>query len=125
MTLATVSLSLKPPTQRFPSGYGKIESLGSVGVSMLLLGGGVFMGYAAIGALLQQFFPDIAHTAAHWGLLGHGHHGHSHSHTDLGPNINAAWLAGGSILIKEWLYRASKYIHHRRRPPANPATSSH
>ena len=33
MTLATISWSLKPPTERFPSGYGKIESLGALGVS--------------------------------------------------------------------------------------------
>ena len=66
------------------------------------------MGWAAIIALCQQFFPEFAEIAAHLGLIGHSHHGHSHSHADLGPNINAAWLAGGSILIKEWLYRASK-----------------
>jgi divalent metal cation (Fe/Co/Zn/Cd) transporter len=108
MTLATVSWSLKPPSERFPSGYGKVESLGSLGVSGLLLGGGFIMGWAAIIALCQQFFPEFAETAAHLGLIGHSHHGHSHSHADLGPNINAAWLAGGSILIKEWLYRASK-----------------
>jgi len=64
------------------------------------------MGWAALIALFQQFFPEVAEAAAHWGLLPHNH-GHSHSHTDLGPNINAAWLAGGSIIIKEWLYRAS------------------
>lgn len=44
MTLATVSLALKRPTGRFPNGYGKIESLGSLGVSSLLLVGGLFMG---------------------------------------------------------------------------------
>lgn len=110
MTLATVSWSLKLPSERFPSGYGKVESLGSLGVSGLLLGGGFMMGWAALVALLQQFSPEFAEAAAHWGFIGHGHdhgHSHSHSHTDLGPNINAAWLAGGSILIKEWLYRAS------------------
>lgn len=64
------------------------------------------MGWAALIALCQQFFPDFAETAAHYGLLPHSH-GHSHSHGGLGPNINAAWLAGGSIIIKEWLYRAS------------------
>jgi divalent metal cation (Fe/Co/Zn/Cd) transporter len=75
-----VGWSLKPPSERFPSGYGKIESLGALGVSGILLGGG---------------------------LLPHSH-GHHHGGGDLGPNINAAWLAAGSIVIKEWLYRASK-----------------
>jgi divalent metal cation (Fe/Co/Zn/Cd) transporter len=110
MTLATVSWSLKPPSERFPSGYGKIESLGSLGVSGILLGGGMMMGWAALVALAQQFFPDAAHFAAEWGLLPHSH-GHSHGAGALGPNINAAWLAGGSILIKEWLYRASRAQH--------------
>lgn len=107
MTLATVSWSLKPPSERFPSGYGKVESLGSLGVSGILLGGGLMMGWAAVIALCQQFFPEFAEMAAHWGLLPHDH---GHHHGDLGPNINAAWLAGGSIIIKEWLYRASKCI---------------
>ena len=33
MTLATISWSLKPPSERFPYGYGKMESLGALGVS--------------------------------------------------------------------------------------------
>lgn len=107
MTLATVSWSLKPPSERFPSGYGKVESLGSLGVSGILLGGGMLMGWTALVALAQQFFPEAAEVAAHWGLLPHSH-GHHHGVEGLGPNINAAWLAGGSIIIKEWLYRASK-----------------
>lgn len=101
MTLATVSWSLKPPTARFPSGYGKVESLGSLGVSGLLLAGGILMGLNACEVLYHQFFMDAA---AHGGLFSHGH---SHTHTNLGPNVNAAWLAAGSILVKEYLYRAS------------------
>ncbi|OJD11796.1 hypothetical protein AJ78_07509, partial [Emergomyces pasteurianus Ep9510] len=107
MTLATVSLSLKPPTAKFPLGYGKVESLGALGVSSLLLCGGLLMGLNAAEVLLTQFFPTIAEWFEHHGLLGHGHsHGHSHSHEVLGPNINAAWLAAGSILVKESLYHA-------------------
>lgn len=63
-------------------------------------------------ALYAQFFLDHAEALAH-AAHGHGHgHGHSHSHTDLGPNVNAAWLAAVSILIKEWLYQASKFTSH-------------
>lgn len=112
MTLGTVAWSLKRPTARFPSGYGKIESLGSLGVSGLLLTGGVLMGLNACGVLYNDFFVDAAAHAAH----DHGHgggsiFGHSHSHgaTDMGPNINAAWVAAASIAVKEYLYRASRF----------------
>ncbi|KAF2271144.1 hypothetical protein CC78DRAFT_450448 [Lojkania enalia] len=124
MTLATVSWSLKPPSEQFPSGYGKVESLGSLGVSGILLGGGIMMGWAAIIALCQQFFPEAAEAAAHWGLLPHSH-GHSHNQTDLGPNINAAWLAGGSIVIKEWLYRATLKIAKERKSSVLASNAYH
>jgi divalent metal cation (Fe/Co/Zn/Cd) transporter len=104
-----VGWSLKSPSERFPSGYGKIESLGALGVSGILLGGGFLMGWTALIALLQQFFPEASEIASQWGLLPHSH-GHHHGGGDMGPNINAAWLAAGSIVIKEWLYRASKCI---------------
>ncbi len=107
MTLGTVSWSLKPPSSRFPSGYGKIESLGSLGVSSLLLVGGILMGLNACEVLYHQFFVDAvaAGSHSHGGIFGHSH---SHNPTDLGPNINAAWLAAGSIVVKEYLYRKSK-----------------
>lgn len=108
LTLATVAWSIKPPSEQFPNGYGKVESIGALGVSGLLLCGGVFMGLNAGQVLLAQFYPDVAETVAHSGILGHGH-GHSHSH-GLGPSIHAAWLAAGSIVVKEWLYHASKCI---------------
>ena len=109
MTLATISVALKPPTTRYPNGFGKVESFGSLIVSGLLLGGGVLMGQHACGALYHEFFVDTATAtvASHGG----GIFGHSHSHdaAHLIPNINAAWLAAGSIVVKEYLYRASMF----------------
>ena len=108
MTLATVSWSLKPPSSQFPTGYGKVESLGSLGVSGLLLVGGLWMGVDALTTLLTQVWPEVGG----WLHVGHGHgHSHSHSHVDMGPNVNAAWLAGISIIVKEWLYRSSESCH--------------
>lgn len=107
LTLGTVAWSIKPPSERFPNGYGKVESIGALGVSGLLLCGGVFMGLNAGQVLLAQFYPDAAETLAHSGILGHGH-SHSHGLDITGPNIHAAWLAAGSIVVKEWLYHASK-----------------
>ena len=109
LTLGTVSWSLKPPTARFPGGYGKIESLGSLGVSSLLLAGGIALGWHSLEILHAQFFLDAAASATE-----HGHdgglfsHSHSHNPADMGiPSVHAAWIAGGSIMIKEYLYRAS------------------
>jgi divalent metal cation (Fe/Co/Zn/Cd) transporter len=106
MTLATVSWSLRPPTERFPSGYGKVESLGALGVSGLLLFGGVGMGLNAIDAIYVQFFVEATGDGHSHGLFPFL--GHTHNHGVLLPDLNAAWLAGGSIVVKEWLYRASK-----------------
>ncbi|KAK2751612.1 hypothetical protein FQN55_000333 [Onygenales sp. PD_40] len=130
MTLATVSLSLKPPSSRFPTGYGKVESLGALGVSGLLLMGGLLMGLNATEVLLTQFFPDVAESLGHIGLLGHGHsHGHGHAHGPgqevLGPNINAAWLAAGSILVKESLYRATMKVALQRKSSVLASNAIH
>jgi divalent metal cation (Fe/Co/Zn/Cd) transporter len=103
MTLATVSWALKPPTEKFPLGFGKVESLGSLGVSGLLLVGGFYMGWAAFLELLTEFYPAIVGTLQQWNMIGCGH---SHDHSI--HNIKAAWIAGGSVVVKEWLYRASR-----------------
>jgi divalent metal cation (Fe/Co/Zn/Cd) transporter len=69
------------------------------------------MGLNAGQVLLSQFLPEAYEALAHWGFIVHGHsHGHSHGAETVGPNINAAWLAAGSIVVKEWLYRASKFL---------------
>lgn len=118
LTLATVAWSLKPPTDRFPSGYGKIESLGALGVSSLLLAGGLGLGWHSSEILYSQLFLDTvatvaehAHEHAHEHSQGIFGHSHSHNPTEMGiPSIHAAWIAGGSIIIKEYLYRASKFL---------------
>lgn len=108
LTLATISWSLKPPTKTFPTGFGKIESLGSLGVSSMLLIGGLWMGYGSLVTLYGHFFLDPQAAAD---MMQHVHaHGHSHGH-DHGhaiPSLHAAWLAAGTVAIKEWLYHASK-----------------
>ncbi|KAF8475651.1 cation efflux protein [Kalaharituber pfeilii] len=127
LTLSTVAFALKKPTDRFPHGYGKIESLGSLGVSGLLLAGGLAMGYNALLHLYAEFFlENAAEYLAHVHSHGHGHgHSHSHSHVDLGPNVNAAWLALGSIIVKEWLYRATMKIAVERKSPVLASNAVH
>jgi divalent metal cation (Fe/Co/Zn/Cd) transporter len=88
----------------FPAGFGKVESLGSLGVSGMLLGGGIFM-----------FFNSCELLYAHWMLDAHAvaeivSHGHGHSHGAIRPSLNAAWLAAGTVILKEWLYQASKHF---------------
>ncbi|KAL8663981.1 MAG: hypothetical protein Q9202_003398 [Teloschistes flavicans] len=125
MTLGTVAWSLKPPTPRFPRGYGKIESLGSLGVSGLLLTGGVLMGFNACGVLYSQFFIDAAHAAhdhSHGGIFGHSH---SHGAADMGPNINAAWVAAASIAVKEYLYRATIKVARERKSSVLASNAVH
>lgn len=99
ITLATVSWALKPPATRSPSRHGKIESLGALVVSALLLIGGVGMGWNAINALYEAAcFPAYRLET----FPGHD----LRQEMDM-PDLNAAWVAAGSILVKEWLYRAS------------------
>ncbi|KXG50297.1 Cation efflux protein [Penicillium griseofulvum] len=122
LTLGTVAWSLKPPSERFPNGYGKIESIGALGVSGLLLCGGVFMGLNAGQVLLAQFYPEVAETVAHSGILGHGH---SHSHGPIGPSIHAAWIAAGSIVVKEWLYHATMKVAEERKSSVLASNAVH
>jgi divalent metal cation (Fe/Co/Zn/Cd) transporter len=100
--------------------------LGALGVSGILLSGGIMIGLQAVMALAQQFFPDIAHILSHIGIFGHGHsHSHSHGVEGMGVNINAAWLAAGSIVIKEWLYRATMKIATEKRSSVLASNAYH
>lgn len=120
LTLATVSWSLRPPTDKFPLGFGKVESLGSLGVSSMLLFGGLFMCMSSCQSLYAHFFLDAEAAAAlleHSHGHSHGHHHHGHSHGGP-PSIHAAWLAAGTVVVKEWLYRASTSLSLPPFPPS-------
>ncbi|OAA53412.1 Cation efflux protein [Cordyceps fumosorosea ARSEF 2679] len=125
LTLATVSWSIKPPSDRFPLGFGKVESLGSLGVSGMLLVGGVYMGWDSGISLLAHFNPETAHDILEH--VGHGHgHSHSHSAADLGiPSVHAAWLAAGTILVKEWLYHATMKVARERKSSVLASNAVH
>ncbi|KAG6197605.1 hypothetical protein E4U10_008175 [Claviceps purpurea] len=123
LTLLTVSWSSKPPNDQFPMGFGKVESLGSLGVSGMLLVGGLYMGWESAISLYGHFNPEGAHH-----IFEHVGHGHSHSHSpaDLGiPSIHAVWLAAGTIFIKEWLYRATMKIARERKSSVLASNAVH
>lgn len=111
LTLATVNVASKEGSvTNFPLGYGKIEAVGTFLVSGVLLAAGVSVGWTS---LLQIFEYSLPPQAYEWVALvpihGHSHGGvEGHTHDVDGPqlpNINAAWLALGSIGVKEVLYR--------------------
>ncbi|KAK4179609.1 cation efflux family-domain-containing protein [Triangularia setosa] len=132
LTLATVSWSLRPPTDNFPLGFGKVESLGSLGVSSMLLFGGIFMGMSSCETLWAHFFLDPAAAAdmlAHGHGHGHSHIGHSHGHSHGGgggaPSLHAAWLAAGTVAIKEWLYHATMKVARDRKSSVLASNAVH
>ena len=113
LTWLTVSSSLRPPNAQYPLGFGKVESLGALGVSGMLLFSGCYMFLGSSQALIALVSPE-AQEMLH-GVVGHVHsHSHGHSHGGA-PSLNAAWLAAGTVAVKEWLYQASKFglIHIR------------
>ena len=127
--------SRRPPSARYPHGFGKFESLGSLVVAVLLGLGGLGIGAQVASSytrtvahhirvaglhsyhLLLETLRSMRASTSH-GVPGytrvvtppaphaHGHgHGHAHAHDVVDPN--AAWFALGSIVVKEWLYRIS------------------
>ncbi|GAB1320717.1 mitochondrial metal transporter [Madurella fahalii] len=128
LTLATVSWSLRPPTERFPMGFGKVESLGSLGVSGMLLFGGLFMCFSSCESIYAHFMLDPEAAAA---MLEHGHghghhhhHGHSHGH-GAAPSLHAAWLAAGTVAVKEWLYHATMKVARDRKSSVLASNAVH
>ncbi|GJJ06574.1 hypothetical protein Clacol_000767 [Clathrus columnatus] len=119
-TLFYWKISRRPNSARYPYGYGKYETLGTVSVSLFLVGGALGIGFHSYNLLLEALYPTIqtlspglAHdiiqtivqSTSH--IASHGEHLHDHEHA-LDPN--AAWFAAISVIAKEWLYRATKKV---------------
>ncbi|GME71393.1 unnamed protein product [Ambrosiozyma monospora] len=143
LTLSTVKYSTKPPSDLYPLGYGKVETLGSLFVSGILLYAGLKIGWASLVDVLSIVLPhnvmDMittilpAHSHTHVHVLPEASH-HVHEVADAAsgvisdaaehvheaakevvesPNINAAWIAAGSVAVKEWLFRATRKVGER------------
>ncbi|CCA70559.1 related to MMT1-Mitochondrial iron transport protein [Serendipita indica DSM 11827] len=125
VTLSTIILSQRPASPLYPIGFGKFESLGTVTVSIFLLLGGIGIGAHSWSILsdtlsstlakhpnlpplfihiLSLLLQDSSSSSSH-------HHGHSHGHNDgddLSPSAIFFPLFG--MLVKEYLYRATKRV---------------
>ncbi|GAA6035621.1 hypothetical protein JCM8097_004932 [Rhodosporidiobolus ruineniae] len=125
VTLVSYRVGKWEPSRRYPYGYGKFESLGSLVVSFLLFATAAGIGLHSYHHLLLSLStipsipPDLL---ASLDFLPHGHvhgpeltsdHSHSHSHSSdssSGEGIvdaRAMYFAAASILVKEYLYRAT------------------
>ncbi|KAH3666801.1 hypothetical protein OGAPHI_003250 [Ogataea philodendri] len=120
LTLSTVKYSTRKPSELYPFGFGKVETLGSFFVSAILLYAGFQIGW---GSLIDIMTPVLPHGVMDMiqslPIHGHSHtHTHVHDHHDAheavqGADINAAWLALASIGAKEWLFRATSRVGER------------
>ncbi|CCG83762.1 protein of unknown function [Taphrina deformans PYCC 5710] len=108
LTLGTVSYAARAVTTNFPNGYGKVETLGSLGVGGFLLIGGVGIGWSSGVSIANDLF---------------GMHLESGHHDSVDPN--ALWLCLASLAIKEWLYRATMKIAIQQRSELLKANAYH
>lgn len=134
LTLTTVRFTNKKPDKLYPFGYGKIETCGSFMVSFILLYAGFQIGWSSFYEIVAPIVPNAIHDLmALVPVHSHNHvdvsnvisesaaHVHSHDHAEATvpagtpevANINAAWLALGSIAVKEWLFRATRNVGER------------
>ncbi|KAI0644560.1 cation efflux family-domain-containing protein [Trametes meyenii] len=145
ITLFSWRLSRKPPSERYPYGYGKFEVIGTTLVSLLLTGGALGIGFHSYQLLLETLtgaaaglgpgaLHDLLARAADVAqavpatVAEHAHvHAHLHSHGGHGGALdpNAAWFAGVSVVAKEWLYRATKRVADEERSPVLLANAVH
>ncbi|GAA6053133.1 hypothetical protein JCM3770_002870 [Rhodotorula araucariae] len=116
VTLVSYRIGRWTPTRRYPYGYGKFESLGSLVVSFLLIATAAGIGLHSYHHLLLSLAaipsipPDLL---ASLDFLPHGHvHGpESDAHgtpSEAGTvDARAMYFAAASIAVKEYLYRAT------------------
>lgn len=95
-------------TTKYPNGYGKVETLGSLGVAGFLLAGGLGIGWSSGAAVAESLF-NVHLDSAH--------------HESVDPN--ALWLCLASLAVKEWLYRATMKIAIEQRSELLKANAYH
>lgn len=141
VTLFTLIFSMRPPSPRYPLGYGKFESLGTITVSIFLLLGGLGIGLHSWGLLSQtlqttlsnnkelpSWLANLLHSLISVSSIDPHEHGHSHSPgmgegESLSPSAILFPLFG--ILVKEYLYRATKKVAEEQNSSVLMANAMH
>ncbi|KAJ6593980.1 cation efflux family-domain-containing protein [Mycena capillaripes] len=133
VTLVCWRLSRRPPSDTYPFGFAKFETLGSTTVSLFLIGGALGLGFHSyhllVAALtetaaalpsgpLQELLTNVTTAAP----VHANAHGHSHAH---GVDPNALWFAALGVLSKEWLYRITKRVADQENSPVLLANAIH
>lgn len=105
LTLSTVSITRRAPTKYYPNGFGRIEAMGTFGVSVILMYAGISMAGSSLMVLTEQFIgPGVVMNILSFMHLGHAHGGEGLSSI---ADWNAAWIALISIIVKEALFQAT------------------
>ncbi|TFK44777.1 mitochondrial iron ion transporter [Crucibulum laeve] len=131
VTLFCWRLSRKPPSEKYPYGFAKFETLGTTTISLLLIGGALGIGFhsyhlliTALGETATTLPPgpiqDLLQTISTNATLPTVGHGHVHA-----VDPNAMWFAAISILVKEWLYRITKTVADEEKSPVLMANAIH
>ncbi|KAK7472803.1 mitochondrial metal transporter [Stygiomarasmius scandens] len=133
VTLFCWKLSRKPPSEKYPYGFAKFETLGTTTVSLLLIGGALGIGFHSYHLLLSAL-AETAHTLPSGPVQEILHNVTSiapgvpeslmHSHTHA-VDPNAAWFAAISVIAKEWLYRITKTVADEENSPVLLANAIH
>ena len=98
VTLWAVQVSRLPPDDDHPYGHGKFESVGSLFLSLTLLGTGLSVGVSSYMKFLRVINMQRTQGIAAAAKL-----------VDI-PTWPALVMAGLSILSKEWLYRITRKV---------------
>ena len=112
LTLSTLSLARRPATPMYPLGFGKVETLGALGVSTLLLVGGTGIGLSSLEQIIHQLADAgaLSYVPTFLSSLTDHYAHHHHSSASIATDINAAWIAAGSVLVKEVLFRQTMKV---------------
>lgn len=99
VTLCAVSIGRLPPDEDHPFGHGKFEAIGSLFLSLTLLGTGL-----GIGLISNQKLVEI---------ISLHRKGTALASAAVLPGLPALIMAAVSVVSKEWLFRVTKAVGER------------
>lgn len=132
ITILCLVQAQKRPTKQYPYGYGKLETVGSVGLSVMLLAGSTGIAVHTLSKIFQLIPVSRMSTLNRYGpiagLIGwitkkRHHHNHVHTHDVMEPS--ALVFVVLSIVVKEALYRFTYAMARKTRSAVLEASAYH